>query len=558
MSAGRLFSREAAALPRATELPSGCPDSTILLSKGHVMRHFVQFSLAVATLLVLAAALSVFPSGAQEQKKGEAAAAAAAAPQAAAKGASASAPAASGKTYTVSRGPFKHEIELDATVVAATSQEVFIQPEEPIQLIVREAAPHGTRVTKGQTLVKFDATRLDRQVRDLEAAKALAELNLKDARREAELIARTAPLDVELAERMRKQADEDLARFEKSDRAFREKSSGYNVTQLTNQLEYVEEELKQLEKMYKADDLTEETEEIVLKRARNDVTQMKHFLDMAKYNNERTTQVELPRSLASYQQSAARAALLAEKARLASPSLVEQQKLAAEKLEFEQRKAADQLARLKSDRDKLTVTSPADGVLYYGRWRHGKWTGSSELAQKLQVGGQLQPHELVLSVVHTGPIEVLVAVPEKDLAHVHSGIAGQFHAKAWPDEKVSVKVTKVTTAPYSEGAFGATLAPTGAVPDKLVAGMTGKVKIVAYFKVDALTVPSKAVFRDDADDDKRYVLVVGKDGKHQRRDVTVGHSTEKSTEITAGLSVGDKILLDKPEGGDTTNSSGAS
>jgi len=55
------------------------------------------------------------------------------------------------------------------------------------------------------------------------------------------------------------------------------------------------------------------------------------------------------------------------------------------------------------------------------------------------------------------------------------------------------------------------------------------------------------VFRDDADDDKRYVLVVDKGGKHERREVTVGHTTEKSTEITAGLKAGEKILLEKPD-----------
>jgi RND family efflux transporter MFP subunit len=315
---------------------------------------------------------------------------------------------------------------------------------------------------------------------------------------------------------------------------------------MTNQLEYVEEELKQLEKMYKADDLTEETEEIVLKRARNDVNQFKHLLDMARYNSDRTTQVDLPRTLASYQHSAARAALLADKARLASPSLVEQQKLNAEKLQFEQTKAADQLARLKSDREKLVITAPTDGLLYFGRWRNGKWTGAAELSQKLQIGGQLQPHELVLSIVHNGPIEVLAVVPEKDLAHLQSGIAGQFNPKAWPDEKIGVKVSQVTAAPYSEGSFGATLALGSAAPEKFVAGMTGKVKIVAYFKPDALTVPTKSVFRDEADDDQRYVLLV-KDGKPERRDVTIGHYTDKSIEITSGLATGDKILLDKPD-----------
>src|SRR4029079_18012129 len=119
------------------------------------------------------------------------------------------------------------------------STEVLIDPEESVQLQVREFVPHGTRVTKGQTVVKFDTTKIDEQIDDLESAKALAELNLKEAHHEAELIAKTAPLDAKLAAENHKHADEDLARFEKIDRAFREKSSEQSVKQVNNFLEYV-------------------------------------------------------------------------------------------------------------------------------------------------------------------------------------------------------------------------------------------------------------------------------------------------------------------------------
>jgi multidrug resistance efflux pump len=462
-----------------------------------------------------------------------------------------------GKTHTLRRGAFKHEIDVDATLAARQSSEVRVLPEESIQLTIRDVVPHGTRVTKGQTLLKFDTTKIDEQIRDLEAAKALADLSLKSARRDAELLTKTSPLDVELAERGSRQAEEDLARFEKSDREFREKMSGFSVTQYSNFLEYVQEELKQLEKMYKADDLTEETEEIVLKRARNDVDQFKFMVDMAKYENGRTKEVELPRTHTSYKHAAARAALLAEKARLESPASVEKQKLEAEKLEFEQRKAAEHLARLKKDREKLIVTAPADGLVYYGRWVNHKWTGAAEAAQRLRVGMQVQPHDLTLTVIEPGPVEVQAEVPEKDLAHVKVGTAGHFRPKAWPDEKLNVKVETVTSAPQSEGAFGVTFALESAsqAPEKLVAGMTGKVKIAAYYKADALTAPPKSVFRDDADDDKRYVFIVDKSGKHERRDVTVGRETEKAIEITSGLSAGDKILLEKPDETDSSTDS---
>jgi HlyD family secretion protein len=465
---------------------------------------------------------------------------------------------ASGKTHTVARGPFKHQLELEATIAGSTAKEVLIDPEESVQLQVREFVPHGTRVTKGQTVVKFDTTKLDEQIEDLESAKALAEVNLKAAHNEAEMVAKTAPLDAKLASESQKHADEDLARFEKIDRAFREKSSEQSVKQVNNFLEYVQEELNQLEKMYKADDLTEETEEIVLKRARNDVEQWKFIVEMVKYGHERDKEVEIPRSLTHYQHASAQAGLLAEKSRLTTPLSIEKEKLEVAKMLFEQKKAADHLARLKKDRERLIVTAPADGVLYYGRWHGSKWTGSSEVSQKLHVGAQLQPHDLVMTVVQTGPLEVQAVVKEKDLAHVTSGVAGNFCPAAWPDKRVAVKVSKLSAAPQTEGEFGATLSLDGASPENLVAGMTGKVKIVAYFKADAIAVPSKAVFHDDADEDKRYVLVVGKDGKSKRRDVTVGHSTDKSTEITSGLSVGEKILLEKLDGDKSSNDSDGS
>jgi len=56
-----------------------------------------------------------------------------------------------------------------------------------------------------------------------------------------------------------------------------------------------ENELHELEKMYKADDLTEETEEIVLKRQRNSVEFAQFSLDNAKLDSEEMTKVRIPR-----------------------------------------------------------------------------------------------------------------------------------------------------------------------------------------------------------------------------------------------------------------------
>jgi multidrug efflux pump subunit AcrA (membrane-fusion protein) len=77
--------------------------------------------------------------------------------------------------------------------------------------------------------------------------------------------------------------------------------------------------------------------------------------------------------------------------------------------------------------------------------------------------------------------------------------------------------------------------------------MEADVRVTADQRAEVLAVPRKAVFTDEFDDGRRYVLVfTGAGQEPMKRTVTVGRSNDELTEITAGLSVGEEILLDKP------------
>jgi multidrug efflux pump subunit AcrA (membrane-fusion protein) len=449
------------------------------------------------------------------------------------------------KTHTVARGPLKIEITLDASLEAAHASEVSVAPEEAAQLVVKEAIPHGSRVTKGQVIVQLDPRKLAEQIRDQESARALAELSLKQEKQDLEILTKAAPLDTQLAERTKRIADEDLTLFEQVERPFDDKAQAERLKQAEQYLEYTQEELKQLEKMYKADDLTEETEEIILKRARNDVEQMKFMVEQTRHMHEQYQKVQSPRMLDSHKHAAEQAAIIAEKARVSLPMLIAKQRLAIEKLEFEQAKSAEQLARLKSDLDRLAIKAPADGIVYYGRWLAGKWSGAAEMQQKLRPGGQVAPHEVLLTIVEPGNLLVRASVPEKDYAQVKVGAAGQLVPKSEPDRKLDVKVREVSAAPVAEGQFAATLDLAGDAAS-LTPGMTGQVKVTSYYKPDALLVPAKSVFTDDLDEEQKYVLVLLADGKHERRNVKIAKATEKWAEVATGLAEGDKVLLEKP------------
>ena len=60
-------------------------------------------------------------------------------------------------------------------------------------------------------------------------------------------------------------------------------------------LAYAAEELNQLKKMYEADDLTEETEEIILQRAQYQYERAKFSYEAAKIRNEEAIEFQLPR-----------------------------------------------------------------------------------------------------------------------------------------------------------------------------------------------------------------------------------------------------------------------
>ena len=74
-----------------------------------------------------------------------------------------------------------------------------------------------------------------------------------------------------MADRAERHSEEDWNYFVNVDRPVAQRSANFMVKMNEDFLSYEQEELRQLEKMYKADDLAEPTEEIILKCARDNV-----------------------------------------------------------------------------------------------------------------------------------------------------------------------------------------------------------------------------------------------------------------------------------------------
>ena len=451
-------------------------------------------------------------------------------------------------SYTVKKEPFKIQVDLDGVFEAPAMTELVLRPKQWQGLSVLEAAAHGSAVKKGDVLVKLDMEKIDRALDDLRAELKLGEIALKQAQEQFALLEKTTPLDMGAGERAQRIAGEDRKYYQEIGRPLSLKSQEMHLKFVRESLAYEKEELEQLEKMYKADDLTEETEKIVLKRQRDAVERAEWSLHTMEIQNEKFLKTELPRQDQQMEESYRRRTLQWNKDRVELPRNLNKQRLELERLKIQSARAEEKLHQMLADRESMLVKAPADGTVYYGRCQRGKFNDASALAESLRRNGSLQPNQVFMTVVESGPLFVRTAVAEDQLHKVYKGVEGTAAPTGYPDLKWDAEVEEVSAVPTSPGSFDARLSVS---PEKsakrVVAGMTCKIKLTPYAKSEAVVVPPKTVFSDPQDEEEKFVYLLDKNGKAEKQPVQVGKQTDKQVEIRKGLKAGDKILLEAPK-----------
>jgi HlyD family secretion protein len=463
-------------------------------------------------------------------------------------------PASSSKpaTVKVEKGPFKIEVVLTGVFEAERLTEVSLRPKAwALPLVVERAVELGTPVKKGEILVEFDCDKIDKAIQDTEVENTLGELALKQAEEELPIIEKALPVDLTAAEHAKTHADEDLKKFLEIDRPQIERNAQFKVKRSVESLEYSKEELRQLEKMYRSKDLTEETEEIILRRQRFEVEVGEFFLKEAELQRNQALKVDLPRQEQHVRENALKLSIEQEKARALLPLNLNQKRLTLAKLKHDQAKSAEKLADLRRDRDELTVHAPADGLVYYGRPERGQWSAAA-IAPKLHKGGVMAPDEVFITIVAPRPIAIRATVDEKDLRALiqpreQKGIVIPTFD---PDQRLPARLASVLPVPREAGKFEAVIAyDTGEDKSAIKPGMACTVKFVPYRKEEALIVSSAAVFEDDsADIITKYVYFAkpDRDGKFTKQWIKAGKTANGKTEILEGLAAGDEILASKP------------
>ena len=451
-------------------------------------------------------------------------------------------------THTVKKGPFKIEISLKGVFEARDMSEVAVLPKEWTSFKVLRAVEHGSRVKRGGLLVTFDTEEIDEKLTKLRREGREADLEIRQVEEKIRVLEASTRLDLAAAERSKRIADEDLARFLKVDRPMDKKSADFALKSAAEYLENQEEELRQLEKMYEADDLTEETEEIILKRQRNDVKRARFSLERAKMFHQWALAAELPRSEEKLKHSAREEALSLREDKATLPLDVKEKRLDLEKKKADRTEARKKLDKLLADRACMNVKAPIAGIVYYGRCASGTWTGAAASTSSLRRDGSVTAKEVFMTIVKPRPMLVRATVPEEQLHNLHSGLKGTVQPTGYPEMRVSAILDRPSAVPLGADGYEAKAALVlDESAEALMPGMTCTVKLTVYRKKDAITVPAAVVFADELKDQKHHVYVLTKKGKHKKRRVTLGRKTDKQVEILKGLSEGDEVLLERPK-----------
>jgi multidrug resistance efflux pump len=450
-------------------------------------------------------------------------------------------------SHTVKAEPLRIELKLTGTFESSRTVELSLRPKAWSKLEVKQAVAHGKAVKKGNQLVELDLEDLERAIKSAEQTLAIGKLGLEEALVALDAQRKTTPIELTAAERSAKNANDDLDYFLKIERAQSIKSAERALKSSQYALEYTTEELNQLRQMYKADDLTEETEEIILTRAERSVESAQFSLESAKLRTARTLKTILPRRELELVDSTRRESFNLAKTVTTVAAGLKKAEIGVQKQMIEHAMAEENLAELKDDHQTLSnIHSPIDGYVYFGRVQNGKWSGKGTLEASLQPGGAITPKQIFMTIVSRDVARVRTSVSEKDLYQVQAGVRGKGKATAFPDAKFKLKVDSVGRIPSAPGLFDCVIELLDDPVNSVAAGMGCELSLVTYEQPKALCVPAASVFSDDGEDEQ-YVYVI--DGETPaRRTITTGRSSGGRIEIIKGLKAGDEILVKKPEG----------
>lgn len=434
------------------------------------------------------------------------------------------------KEHTVKAAPFTIESEVSGILVPTKVQTLKLSPKRWKSFSIESIAQHGAEIKKGEPLLVFKTKAIDKNLVEQEQDLKSKGLKVAIANRELTELQQTNALALASAKRRMEHAEADLAYYKSTGLSARKESLAQALQQTEDFLSYQKEELTQLLKMYEEDDITEETEEIILTRQKANVRNAENNLSERKRQNARSLETTLPRELISYQDKVENARISYATAKLNLERKYGLKKLEVAKLERSLTDAQEALAETQEDRKLFDVLAEFDGNLLFGEFTNGQWK-KGKTPEFLKDGGTVPPRHTVLTfVAKDSPLALHALMATEKVAELQTSLkesgdaAPKVEIAAYPDMNGKHLIALAEQAPK----------------DFQFPGQKEKSELVFYHSEQAITIPNAAI--KTKEDGSSYVMLKLSEGDPEERAIKLGKKDENVTEILSGLEEGQVIL----------------
>ena len=407
---------------------------------------------------------------------------------------------------------------------------------------------HGSAILEGKSILGIDLEKIQKKLSEMNHELSILNLNHKILASELRRDEKINKIELDKMKRLEQYNRDEFNRYKKIELPYEKKSAAYDLKKYEENLSYVMEELTQLRKMYEADDLTEETEEIILQRTQNDVNRMKFSLEGAKIRKDKTLKLEIPQSESEKQDSFEKKILSYNANRIIKPAELRKKNLEIKKVEEEKRILSENKVKIEKDLLTLKALSPTAGTLFVGTFDRGKWSGTKLFEAKLKKGGLLKQYEEFITICPGQNIQARIKIPEKNLLELSGVKNGRLIPGTNPDQKLNANIQEIKKFPIEPKSYDAVVnftTPDGEKPP--LPGSSCIFKIITYQNENAITVPKSSVFKEEHDPEIRYVYLLSSKGKPVKKIVKTGKTSGERIEIVKGIQLNTKILKEKPD-----------
>ena len=200
-----------------------------------------------------------------------------------------------------------------------------------------------------------------------------------------------------------------------------------------------------------------------------------------------------------------------------APAAVVSKEAAAEK-------AARAVDALRQQREDMTITAPAGGIIGYRQAEAGEWA---------------QAGQKILTIVDNSLLYVDCAVAEQDIGVLREGMELTVSIDSLGTETCG-RVTYISPAMDPDTRsykVRLTLENSG---DRVRGGMFARAGAAGMQRADALFVPKEAVGDENG---KKYIYLIDGDGKAKKAYVTIGLSNDEFLELRSGAAPGDRVAV---------------